>query len=186
MIRSARQVLPATLVWFLISIWITKLKLVLFVQLRLSSIYAIYLVQGNFTPSLPVRLITANHYSRAFRRILLKGFKWYKTVLQDWYLIRKKVEHVTPFLIDLQWLPIKQPIVFKIFVTTCTYKALNFLAPGYITDLLDRSVPTRSLRSSNRTVLLKVPSTSMGTVPLALPRLNCGISFLMKLKLLKT
>ena len=42
---------------------------------------------------------------------------------------------------------IKQRIVFKILVTT--YKALNGLASGYITDLLDRC-PWRSLRSSNQ------------------------------------
>ena len=38
-------------------------------------------------------------------------------------------------LIDLHWLPIKQCIVFKILLTT--YKALNGLAPGTITNLLD-------------------------------------------------
>ena len=70
---------------------------------------------------------------------------------------KRKFEHVTPLLTDLHWLPIKQCIVFKILVTT--YKALNGLAPDYITDLLDRYVPTRSLRSSDQ-LLLKVPSTN--------------------------
>ena len=70
---------------------------------------------------------------------------------------KRKFEHVTPLLIDLHWLPIKQRIVFKILVTT--YKTLNGLAPGYITDLLDRYVPLQSLRSSNQ-LLLKVPSTN--------------------------
>ena len=71
--------------------------------------------------------------------------------------LKRKFEHVTPPLTDLHWLPIKQRIVFKILVTT--YKALNGLAPDYITDLLDRYVLTRSLRSSDQ-LLLKVPSTN--------------------------
>ena len=45
--------------------------------------------------------------------------------------------------------------------TFISYKALNGLAPDYITDLLDRYVPTRSLWSSDhRELLLKVPSTN--------------------------
>ena len=41
---------------------------------------------------------------------------------------------ITPILCLLHWLPIKQRINFRILLTT--YKALNNLAPSYLTDLL--------------------------------------------------
>ena len=82
-----------------------------------------------FAPSLPASLITGTHYSMISNRILLKGFKCYKSRLQDWYLNEGKFKHVALLLIDLHWLPIKQSIMFKSLVTT--YKALNGLAPGY-------------------------------------------------------
>ena len=46
-----------------------------------------------------------------------------------------KYESVTPVLCDvLHWLPIKERINFKIGVLTC--KALNGLAPSYLTEML--------------------------------------------------
>ena len=72
-------------------------------------------------------------------------------------LRKQKYDHVTPLLIELHWLPVSQRIVFKILLLT--FKALNGLSPSYITDLLDRYVPTRPLRSSSRG-LLKVPRSN--------------------------
>ena len=65
---------------------------------------------------------------------------------------KRKLEHITPVLIDLPWLPIKQCIVFKILLTT--YKALPGLAPGHITNFLDRYVPTQSALSSDQLSLI--------------------------------
>ena len=72
-------------------------------------------------------------------------------------LRKQKYDHVTPLLIELHWLPVSQRIVFKILLLT--FKALNGLSPSYITDLLERYVPTRPLRSSSRG-LLKVPRSN--------------------------
>ena len=43
-------------------------------------------------------------------------------------------------------------ILIKILLTT--YKALNGLAPQYLSDLLPRYIPTRSLRSQNSGLLI--------------------------------
>ncbi len=66
----------------------------------------------------------------------------------------RKYDHITPILQSLHWLPIKFRICYKILLLA--YKALNDLAPAYLTNLLSRYNPTRSLRSQN-SVLLVVP-----------------------------
>ena len=72
-------------------------------------------------------------------------------------LCKHKYDHATPLLIQLHWLPVSQRIIFKILLFT--FKALNGLAPTYITELLDRYVPPRPLRSSSGG-LLKVPRSN--------------------------
>ncbi len=59
----------------------------------------------------------------------------------------RKYDHITPILQSLHWLPIKFRISYKILLLA--YKALNDLAPAYLTNLLSRYNPTRSLRSQN-------------------------------------
>ncbi len=66
----------------------------------------------------------------------------------------KKVDHITPVLRSLHWLPVCQRIDFKILLLV--YKALNGLGPKYISDLLLRYEPSRPLRSSGAG-LLSVP-----------------------------
>ena len=63
----------------------------------------------------------------------------------------KKVDHITPVLKSLHWLPVCQIIDFKILLLV--YKALNGFGPKYISELLN-SEPSRTLRSSG---LLPVP-----------------------------
>ena len=53
----------------------------------------------------------------------------------------RKFEHITPSLIKLHWLPIKFRIEYKILLLT--YKALNGLAPQYLSDLLIERSYTR-------------------------------------------
>ena len=72
----------------------------------------------------------------------------------------KKSDHITPILRALHWLPVRQRIVFKVLLLT--FKALNNLAPDYLTLLLDTYVPQRQLRSSDSS-LLTVPRTRMKT-----------------------
>ena len=73
---------------------------------------------------------------------------------------RSKYEHIKPILLELHWLPVPQRILFKILLLT--YKALNGLAPAYISDLLSRYIPARQLRSSTQ-FLLKVPTSNLKT-----------------------
>ena len=68
----------------------------------------------------------------------------------------RKYDHITPTLIELHWLPVRQRIQFKILLLT--WKSLNGLAPSYISQLLTPYVPTRTLRSSDK-LLLKIPKT---------------------------
>ncbi len=63
----------------------------------------------------------------------------------------RKYDHITPILQSLHWLPIEFRISYKILLLA--YKALNDLAPAYLTNLLSRYNPTRSLRSQNSGLL---------------------------------
>ncbi len=67
----------------------------------------------------------------------------------------RKYDHITPILQSLHWLPIKFRISYKILLLA--YKALNDLAPAYLTNLLSRYNPTRSLRSQNSGLLVVDP-----------------------------
>jgi hypothetical protein len=64
----------------------------------------------------------------------------------------KKREHITPVLAELHWLPISYRIDFKVMLIT--YKALNGIAPSYISELLISYQPQRKLRSSNSNLLI--------------------------------
>ena len=48
--------------------------------------------------------------------------------------LTKKFDHITPVLIQLHWLPVHFRILFKVLLLV--YKALNGMAPLYITELL--------------------------------------------------
>ena len=52
-----------------------------------------------------------------------------------------------PALEELHWLPVRQRINYKILLMT--YKALNGMAPEFISDLIQLYVSARSLRSSS-------------------------------------
>ena len=52
---------------------------------------------------------------------------------------------------ELHWLPIKSRIEYKICLLT--FKALNGLAPPYISDLISKYEPRRPLRSAGRGLL---------------------------------
>ena len=67
-------------------------------------------------------------------------------------------DHVTPVLMNLHWLPVEQRIQYKLLIQV--YKALNGLAPEYITDLLQAYFPTRTLRSTGAHLLLEPKTTT--------------------------
>ena len=65
--------------------------------------------------------------------------------------ISHKYDHITSHLMDQHWLPIEYRIQFKILLLT--YKALNGLAPSYLSDLLQQYAPVRNLRLSSAFLL---------------------------------
>ena len=67
-----------------------------------------------------------------------------------------KYDHITPLLRELHWLPVEHRITFKILLIT--FKALNNLAPSYISNLLHLYTPNRLLRSSSKFQLQVPPS----------------------------
>ena len=71
-----------------------------------------------------------------------------------------KQVHVTPLLKDLHWLQVKDRINFKILLLT--YRALNDLAPEYISELVRFYRPAKDLRSG-KLLQLAVPTTRLKT-----------------------
>ena len=63
---------------------------------------------------------------------------------------------ITPHLKSLHWLPVSLRIEFKILLLT--FKALNDLAPDYLSDILKLRKAPHSLRSEIK-LLLDVPRT---------------------------
>ena len=69
-------------------------------------------------------------------------------------LLIPKFDHIRTDLFDLHWPPVKQHIWFKIMLLT--FKCLKGKAPVYLTDMVERYMPDRTLRLSNA-LLFKVP-----------------------------
>ena len=74
--------------------------------------------------------------------------------------LTKKYDHITPVLESLHWLPVKFRIVFKVLLLV--YKALNGMAPPYLSDMLCYRSYSRSLRSASQKLLV-VHRTNMKT-----------------------
>ena len=70
----------------------------------------------------------------------------------------KKHDHITPIFKQLHWLPMYSRIKYKILLLTV--KALHGLAPSYITEMLQRYRPSRSLRYASMR-LLTIPSAKL-------------------------
>ena len=67
-------------------------------------------------------------------------------------LKESKFCHITPLLMTLHWLPVEYRIHCKILLLT--FKAITFLAPSYICDLVTLKKPSNyNLRSNNSLVL---------------------------------
>ena len=70
----------------------------------------------------------------------------------------RRYDHISPVLSALHWLPVRFRIHFKILLFV--FKSLHGLAPPYISELLVPYVPTRSLRSANK-MLLVIPRSNL-------------------------
>ena len=78
----------------------------------------------------------------------------------------KKHGHISPILKELHWLPVKFRIEFKILILT--FKAYHEIGPKYLTDSLIKYTPSRSLRSTNKELLV-VPKYNLETYGNNLP-----------------
>ena len=89
----------------------------------------------------------------------------------------RKSCHITPILKELHWLPINERIILKLLLIV--YKCTNNVAPFYLTELISKYLPTRTLRSGNME-LLKENQTAPGVIDLSLLQLlvfgiNCHL-----------
>ena len=66
-------------------------------------------------------------------------------------ICKRKFDHITPLLIELHWLPVRQHIVFKTLLYT--FKALHGVTTMYLTELISPYIPRRALRSADQLVL---------------------------------
>ena len=66
-----------------------------------------------------------------------------------------KFDHVSPLLRSLHWLPVSDRIDYKLL--TLTFPAVSGSGPEYLSELIHAYIPTRQLRSSSDTRLLKIP-----------------------------
>ena len=84
----------------------------------------------------------------------LKKLQHVQNVAARTVTLTRKCEHITPVLYKLHWLPIEERIVFKILLMT--FKCMMGLAPSYLSDLVEKYVPRRNLRSMNGYRLVEV------------------------------
>ena len=66
--------------------------------------------------------------------------------------------HDTPVLMKLHWLPVKMRTIYKILLLT--FKAQIGKSPVYLSELVHQYAPTRSLRSSQQSLLATSTITS--------------------------
>ena len=66
-----------------------------------------------------------------------------------------KRQHVSPLLSDLHWLSIENRIKYKI--STVCFNIISGSAPPYLSELVQLYTPSRNLRSSSDSRILRVP-----------------------------
>ena len=89
--------------------------------------------------------------------------------------------HITPILKELHWLPVEYRIVFKVLLIV--FKSMNNVAPLYISELLEKYVPCRTLRSENKLLLQeRISNSSWGdrSFAIAAPKLWNELSMELK------
>ena len=83
---------------------------------------------------------------------LLAKLKRVQNVAAQFITRTKKQEHITPVLVSLHWLPIKQRIQYKLLLLA--YRAIYGHGPSYLAKLLRPHEPSRQLRSADKNLLI--------------------------------
>ena len=65
----------------------------------------------------------------------------------------RKIEHITPILANLHWLPIQKRIIFKVLLLIFKCHVLH-QGPDYLKELLIPYTPLRDLRSVSQNLLV--------------------------------
>jgi len=76
-------------------------------------------------------------------------------------LRKSKKDHITPLLKQLHWLPVSDRIKYK--MNTLTYKCLQGTAPSYLSDCISLYTPSRTLRSADDCLKLRIPRARLTT-----------------------
>ena len=66
-----------------------------------------------------------------------------------------KFDHISPVLHTLHWLPVEERIEYKLLLLA--FKSVNNDGPSYLSDFLKFCIPSRQLRSSSDSSLLRIP-----------------------------
>ena len=74
------------------------------------------------------------------------------TFTLEYFTGTREYDSITPILRELHWLPVAERIHFKTLLLT--FKSLNDMAPFYLRELLSLYIPSRTLRSSSKSVLV--------------------------------
>ena len=86
------------------------------------------------------------------------SYKEFRIPQLEWYNRSPQLDHITPLIKSLHWLPVEARIHFKIFLIT--YKILNGQSAGYLEPLNKVYYQSRALRSSSRSLLCTPAITS--------------------------
>ena len=99
------------------------------------------------------RLDYCNHLYFGLPKYKVKKLQQIQNIAARYVTGAWKYDHITPILVQLHWLPVSYPIVFKhlLFV----YKSLNGLCPQYLTNLPEHQKSARSLRSNVQDLLIQ-------------------------------
>ena len=74
----------------------------------------------------------------------------------------RKFDHISPVLLDLHWLPVRERIEYKILLFVFKCLSENVYSPVYLNQKINVYQPRRSLRSANH-VSLQIPSFNLAT-----------------------
>ena len=92
---------------------------------------------------------------------LLKRLQMVHNCAARLILGRRKYDRVTPMLVELHWLPVKERIIYKICLFV--FKCLNHSAPQYLQGLVIPYKQERSLHSANTNLIEKYPAVQKRT-----------------------